>query len=83
MGYSDSRFYGFVNKYKHRKTVPKEEAIKLMIQIVEGCKYPLHYPACYMTGDEPTKLADKWEEENKSIIKFNQHIDRIVEKYNY
>ena len=78
MGCSDSSFHGFVNKYKHRKTVPKKEAIKLMIKMVESCEHPLRYPACHMAGDEPPKLADKWVEENKSISKFNQHVKKII-----
>jgi hypothetical protein len=78
MGCSDISFYEFVNKYKHRKTVPKKEAIKLMIKMVESCEHPLHYSACYMEGDEPTKLADKWVEENKNISKFNQHVNKII-----
>lgn len=78
MGCSNSSFNEFVNKYKHRKTVPKKDAIKLMMQMVESCEHPLHYPACYMAGDEPTKLADRWVEENKSIRKFNQHVKNII-----
>jgi len=31
-----------------------------------------------MEGDEPTKLADKWVEENKNISKFNQHVNKII-----
>ena len=78
MGCSDSSFHGFVNKYKHRKTVPKKEAIKLMIKMVESCEHPLRYPACHMAWDDPPKLADKWVEENKSISKFNQHVKKII-----
>ncbi len=78
MGCCDNSFYGFIKKYDHRKTVPKDEAIKLMMQMVESCEHPLHQPACYMAGDEPTKLAGKWVEENKSVSKFNQHIKKIL-----
>ena len=48
------------------------------MKVVMNAEHPLHYPACYMVGDEPTKLADKWGEENKSISKFNQHVKKII-----
>lgn len=74
------KFNQFVNEYRHRKTVPRDEVIKLMIKLVEDSEHNLHHSACYLEGQKPPILRKELKDENKIIGRLNNEIKERVKR---
>lgn len=75
---SRGEFASFVHEYQKRKTVPKDEAISLMISLVEDCEVLKHHAACYVLGDIPTELSPEHKKENEVIERINKELSSKV-----
>jgi hypothetical protein len=75
-----SNFHDFVQKYAHRKTVPADEAIALMIRLVSECEHFEHVPACTWPGQPFAVLSNNHKEENKVIRQMNAEIRQTVKR---